>query len=182
MANRRKKRSPEVEAPTAERLAPYGATQVPSGAGRTGLPPARDHSSPPDASADDGRSAPEPAPEAVPEPIIDLRQPAPNHGKHAVDRRLEPRYRLTLPVAASRERGQRPLVGTTVDVSAHGMQLRMPGPPPEAQLDVVVGDEHGCAVVLAKIITHRALSSGEYHWHAMVVSADDDWFPIVQRA
>ena len=178
MANRRKKRRGEVEGPTDERLAPYEATQVPSGAGRTGLPPVRDDRSPPDAPAEDLISLRD----AVPEPIIDLRQPAANHGKHAVDRRIEPRYPLALRATASRERGEPPLVGTTIDVSPHGMQLRMPGPPPDTQLDFVVGDEHGCAVVLAKIVTHRALSSGEYHWHAMVVSADEDWYPIVQRA
>lgn len=177
MAIRRKKRRREVEPPTEERLALYEATQVPTGAGRTGLPPARNRRPLPGSSTTDRRSVRH----AVPEPIIDLRQPA-TSGKHALDRRLEPRFPLTLPAAASREGGEGSVVGTTVDVSIHGMQLRMPDPPPDTHLDFVVGDDDGCSVIWAKVVANRVLPYGEFHWHALIVSSDDAWFPIVERA
>jgi hypothetical protein len=62
------------------------------------------------------------------------------------------------------------------------MQLRMPNPPPDTHLDFVVGDDDAAAVIWAKVVSHRATLDGAYHWHTLIVSADDAWFPMVQSA
>jgi hypothetical protein len=177
MAIRRKKQRGELEVATEDRLAPYGATQVPAGTGRTGLPPARPRNPLPGASAVDRTGQGH----ALSDPIIDLRESG-RIGRHALDRRLEPRFPLAIPAAASHEGREGVVGGTTVDVSVHGMQLRMPNPPLDTHLDFVVGDEETGAVIWAKVVSHRATLDGAYHWHALVVSADDAWFPIVQSA
>lgn len=97
------------------------------------------------------------------------------------ERRLERRHPLTVPVAATQEGSESTMTGVTIDVSSSGILLEMPAPPPEAHLDVVVGDDGDCSLLWCKVRRHRPAPNGWY-WHIRVVAADDAWEPIVRRA
>jgi hypothetical protein len=136
-------------------LADYVVTRPPTMTTSTGLPPV--------AMPDEA-----PEPEAPPRPVF--------------ERRTEPRIVTVRRVAASHPGGEYDLKGVTNNISASGMSLLMPEPPPAAHQDVVVTDNQGSSSVWIQVISHRVAPTDGYVWHVRVTASDSEWENLLARA
>ena len=138
-----------------ELLADYVVTRAPTMTRATGLPPV--------AMPDDPAK-----PEKPMRPVLERRG----------GRRIASVRRIT----ASYPGSDRELKGVTNNLSAGGMCLVMPEPPPAIHQDVVVTDNHGSSTVWIQVMSHRLAPTEGYVWHVRVTAADSEWEELLARA
>jgi len=164
------------------RLAGYQASRVPSGFTRTGLPAAGRPIRPPVSDLDAVASPAPPAQSPLRVRLAEAARPAHLPRVLRAERRSEARFDFTVPAAATYEASKDTTVGMALNLSPSGLQLQMPGPPDEVHVDLIVGDDHDCAVLWGRVVSDRPDDSGRHIWHVQVVSADEEWDDLLYRA